>query len=88
MDKTNDPVKFHKGDLEFIRDNYPDIYSKIEPIVCSDMITVRSYTDEDWVKLQDILTDGLLDPISIDGMELTKKGLKLEWIIDELLINN
>jgi len=88
MEDEITPALFQKGDLDFIKANYPDIYKKIEPNILPDGLNVKIHSDKEWEDLQNWLAFGLGYPNSLNGIELNHTGLKLESIIDDLVYNN
>ncbi|GEO77780.1 hypothetical protein FD29_GL001920 [Companilactobacillus mindensis DSM 14500] len=82
-------IFFQKGDLNFIKNNYPDSFEDLRPIINSDMMSVNIPSDKDYEKLVEMpLIDALTDDKSLDGIELNNMGLKVEAIIDYVNLNN
>jgi len=75
-------IYFRKGDLEFIKDNFPETFEELKPIMNSDMMSVNVSSDEEREYLETSLDNAMVDDKSIDGKDLNKLGLKVESIID------
>jgi len=75
-------IYFRKGDLKFIKDNFPKTFEELKPIMNSDMMSVNVSSDEEREYLETSLDNAMVDDKSIDGKDLNKLGLKVESIID------
>lgn len=81
-------IHFQKGDLEFIKKEFPETFEELKPIVNSDMTSVNVSTDEEREYLETSLDNAMVDDKSLDGIELNKFGLRVESIIDYVHSNN
>lgn len=81
-------VNFQKGDLEFIKKEFPETFEELKPIINSDMASVNISSDKEREFLETSLDNAMVDDKSLDGIELNKFGLKIESIIDYIHSHN
>ncbi|WP_125589820.1 hypothetical protein [Companilactobacillus jidongensis] len=81
-------VHFQRGDLEFIKKEFPETFEELKPIINSDITSINISSDEEREYLETSLDNAMVDDKSLDGIELNKFGLRVESIIDYIHSNN
>ncbi|EQM55579.1 hypothetical protein N692_01690 [Lactiplantibacillus plantarum EGD-AQ4] len=73
--------QFDEGDIDFIEQNYPDLYQALEPTMSKDRRSVAMKSDEQWDRIENLFVDEIALSADKNG-ELTENGLRIEAILD------
>ena len=73
--------QFNGGDIDFIEQNYPDLYRALEPTLSADRRSVAMKSDEQWDRIENLFVDEIALSADKNG-ELTENGLRIEAILD------
>ena len=73
--------QFDAGDIDFIEQNYPDLYRALEPTMSKDRRSVAMKSDEQWDRIENLFVDEIALSADKNG-ELTENGLRIEAILD------
>ena len=73
--------QFNEGDIDFIEQNYPDLYRALEPTMSKDRRSVAMKSDEQWDRIENLFVDEIALSADENG-ELTENGLRIEAILD------
>ncbi|WP_272529453.1 hypothetical protein [Lactiplantibacillus pentosus] len=73
--------QFNEGDIDFIEQNYPDLYRALEPTLSADRRSVAMKSEEQWDRIEYLFVYELSGSVTPHD-ELTENGLRLEAILD------
>ncbi|GIP69627.1 MULTISPECIES: hypothetical protein [Lactiplantibacillus] len=73
--------QFNEGDIDFIEQNYPDLYRALEPTLSADRRSAAMKSEEQWDRIEHLFVYELSGSF-MPNDEITENGLRIEAILD------